>query len=94
MGSTELVIVVLALCGVKVASVALGVFAVFGGVAAAGVLPDSLQSPVSQAAAHIGLNIPDGSNPPDASGVPEDVTLPEQAKVPTTVPPSTGPTSP
>jgi hypothetical protein len=69
-----------------VASLTLGVFAIFGGVAAAGVLPDSLQSTVWQAVAHVGLNIPEGSGSTGAPGVPDHVTLPDQAKVPASVP--------
>jgi hypothetical protein len=77
----------LAATATKVVAVALGMFVVFGGVAAAGVLPDRVQSAVSHAAKAFGIHIPDGSTAADAPAVPDDVMLPEQADVPTSAPP-------
>jgi hypothetical protein len=76
----------LATAGMKVAAATLGVFLVFGGLAAAGVLPDQVQSAVSRAAEAVGVHLPDGSPGADAPAVPDEVTLPSEAKVPTTVP--------
>lgn len=71
---------------VKIAAVAVGGFAVFGGVAAAGALPDQVQSAVAHAAAFVGIDIPGGSAAPDAPKIPADVDLPAEANVPTSLP--------